>query len=131
MQGWHSNSALFWATEKARVRQPILISSPRLNCYVTPAFSGVPNKGEKIRSGCLTHAFSGAQKRAELLCTPYTGRWNLKKYAKRVLFKTDFAVFWAQKEVVEATKSGAKHTRRRSKAYVHHLGWFQCKSTSP
>ena len=31
------------------------------------------------------------------------GRWNLKKYAKRVLFKADFAVFWAQKEVVEAT----------------------------
>ena len=28
-----------------------------------------------------------------------TGRWN----AKRVLFKADFAVFWAQKEVVEAT----------------------------
>ena len=31
-----------------------------------------------------------------------TGRCNLKKYAKRVLFKTNFAVFWAEKEVVEA-----------------------------
>ena len=28
------------------------------------------------------------------------GRWNLKKYAKRVLFKANFAVFWAQKEVL-------------------------------
>ena len=72
------------------------------NCYVTPAFSGVPNKGEqnqnslpqpcllrgpkvggsatsprhsrgsptkgnKIRIGCLSHAFSGAQKWAEVL----------------------------------------------------------------
>ena len=39
------------------------------NCYVTPAFSGIPNakRGEKIRSGYLTLAFSGAQKRAEVL----------------------------------------------------------------
>ena len=28
-------------------------------CYVTPAFSGVPKQGDKIRSGCLTPAFSG------------------------------------------------------------------------
>ena len=45
------------------------------------AFSGIPNKweqnqkcsptkGNKIRSGCLTLAFSGAQKRAEMLCRP-------------------------------------------------------------
>ena len=42
------------------------------NCYVTPAFSGVPNakRWEKIRSGYLTLAFSGAQKRAELLRNP-------------------------------------------------------------
>ena len=42
------------------------------NCYVTPAFSGIPNakRGEKIRSGYLTLAFSGAQKRAKLLRNP-------------------------------------------------------------
>ena len=42
------------------------------NCYVTPAFSGVPNTGcgGKIRKAYLTHAFSGAQKRAELLRNP-------------------------------------------------------------
>ena len=40
------------------------------NRYVTPAFSGVPSKGDKIRSGCLTPAFSGAHKSAELLCNP-------------------------------------------------------------
>ena len=54
-------------------------------CYVTPAFSGVPNPkrgeqnqkkpptpsmGSKIRSGYLTLAFSGAQKRAEILRHP-------------------------------------------------------------
>ena len=52
-----------------------------LKCYVTRAFSGVPNtkrreqnqkwsptKGNKIRSGYLTPAFSGAQKRTEMLC---------------------------------------------------------------
>ena len=36
-----------------------------LSCYVTPAFSGVPNKEDKIRSGFLTPAFS-----AELLSNP-------------------------------------------------------------
>ena len=44
----------------------------RRNCYVTRAFSGIPNAklGEKIRSGSLTPAFSGAQKKAELLRNP-------------------------------------------------------------
>ena len=37
------------------------------NCCVTPAFSRVPKQGNKIRSGCLTTPFSGAQKWAELL----------------------------------------------------------------
>ena len=39
------------------------------NCYVTPAFSGVPiaKRGDKIQTGCLTPAFLGAQKGAELL----------------------------------------------------------------
>ena len=51
--------------------------------YVTNALSGIPNakckkqnqkwsptKENKIRSGCLTHAFSGAQKRAEMVRDP-------------------------------------------------------------
>ena len=32
-----------------------------------------------------------------------TRRCDSKRYAKRVLFKADFAVFWAQKEVVGRT----------------------------
>ena len=42
------------------------------NCYVTLAFSEVPNtkRGEKLRTGCLTPAVSGAQKRAEVLRNP-------------------------------------------------------------
>ena len=41
-------------------------------CYVTTAFSVVPNdkRGDEIRSGCLTPAFSGARKMPELLCNP-------------------------------------------------------------
>ena len=39
-------------------------------CYVTPAFSGVPRQGDKIRSGCLTSTFSGGHKRAEVLRNP-------------------------------------------------------------
>ena len=31
-------------------------------CYATPALSGVPNKADKIRSGCLTPPFTGAHK---------------------------------------------------------------------
>ena len=51
--------------------------------YITPAFLGVPNakrgeqnhkwsstSGNKIKSGCLTTAFSGAQKRAKMLPNP-------------------------------------------------------------
>ena len=42
------------------------------NYDVTLVFSGVPNKGDKIRSGYLTAALSRAQKRAALLpCIVY------------------------------------------------------------
>ena len=37
------------------------------NCDVTIAFLGVPNKGDKNRSGYFTSVFSGAGKRAEVL----------------------------------------------------------------
>ena len=54
---------------------PLPLRGPkrRRNCYVTPAFSGIPNakRGEKIRSDYLTLAFPGTQKRAELLRNPY------------------------------------------------------------
>ena len=44
----------------------------RRSCYATPAFSRVPDakRGDKITSGSLALAFSGAQKRAQLLCNP-------------------------------------------------------------
>ena len=38
-----------------------------LKCYITTAFSGSPSKGDKIRIGYLTHAFSVAHRRAQLL----------------------------------------------------------------
>ena len=38
---------------------------------MSPLHSRVsPNKGTKIRIGCLTSAFSGAHKWAEMLCHP-------------------------------------------------------------
>ena len=40
MQGLRSNSALFWAYEKARVREPLLILSLRL-ALGTPENAGV------------------------------------------------------------------------------------------
>ena len=40
------------------------------NCYITLAFSGVPKQRDKIKSGYLTPAFSGAHKWAELLRNP-------------------------------------------------------------
>ena len=48
------------------------------NCYVTPAFygyltptsSGVPKRGDKIKSGCITPAFPGVHKWAELIHNP-------------------------------------------------------------
>ena len=42
----------------------------RGNCYITATFRGVPNKADKIRSGYLTLAFSGAHKRVVLLRNP-------------------------------------------------------------
>ena len=40
------------------------------NCSVTPAFLGVPGRGDKIRSGYITPAFSGVHTWAELLRNP-------------------------------------------------------------
>ena len=40
------------------------------NCYATPVFSGIRNKGNEITRGYLTPAFSRAKKRVELLCNP-------------------------------------------------------------
>ena len=51
-------------------------------CYITPTFSGVPNKGSKIRNGCLTPAFLGAQKRAEMLHHPRILRGPQQRGAK-------------------------------------------------
>ena len=39
-------------------------------CYVTPPFSGVPIKADRIKSGYLTLAFLGAHMRAEVLHNP-------------------------------------------------------------
>ena len=51
---------------------PYLLGGPKSGrkCYITRAFSGVPNKGHKFRMGCLTRAFWGAQKWAEMLHNP-------------------------------------------------------------
>ena len=62
-------------TKSEVAASPLPSQGPKIgrNCYVTPAFSGVPNTKcvEKIRSGCLTRAFSDVHKRAELLRNPY------------------------------------------------------------
>ena len=42
------------------------------NCYITPAFSGVPNtkRGETVGSGYLNTAFSGAETTTQKLRNP-------------------------------------------------------------
>ena len=42
------------------------------DCHATPALSALPDAecGEKLKSGYVTPAFSGAQKRAKLLRNP-------------------------------------------------------------
>ena len=56
------------------VTSPVPSRGPRRGgtCYVTPAFSEVPNakRREKFRSGYLTPVFSMAHKRAEVLHKP-------------------------------------------------------------
>ena len=48
----------------------------------TLVFAGVPNKGHKIRSGYLTPAFSGAQKRVEVRPSPLCSRASPTKGTK-------------------------------------------------
>ena len=52
--------------------QPCLLGGPKEGENATsPQHSRVsPIKGNKIKTGYLTHAFSGAQKRAKMLCHP-------------------------------------------------------------
>ena len=69
----HSWGSPTKGTKSQMAASPLPFRGPKRgqNCYVPPAFSGVPNKGDTLKSGCLTLAFSGAQKRAELLHHPY------------------------------------------------------------
>ena len=62
-------------TKSGRATSPLPSQGPNIEreYYVTPAFSGIPNakRGEqKMRNGCLTPAFLGAQERAEMLRHP-------------------------------------------------------------
>ena len=70
----------FSGIPKQRGTKSVLAASPLpswgpkcgRNCYITPAFflRDLQAKGDKIGIGCLTPAFSGAQKRAEMLHNP-------------------------------------------------------------
>ena len=52
--------------------QLCLLGAPKEGGNVTPPLHswGAQTKGNKIRSGCFTPAFSGAQRRAEVVITP-------------------------------------------------------------
>ena len=47
-------------------------------CYITPAFSGVPKQGDRIKSGFLTPTFSGAPK-SGVATYPLNSRESPKK----------------------------------------------------
>ena len=59
-------------SELATSPLPSLGPKTRRSSYATPAFSRVPDakRGDKITSGSLALAFSGGQKRVQLLCNP-------------------------------------------------------------
>ena len=52
--------------------QPCLLGGPKVGGSATPPLHSLwsPTKRSKIRIGCLSHAFSGIQKWAEVLCYP-------------------------------------------------------------
>ena len=76
MQPLHSWGYLNKGTKSEVAASPLPSCRPTRGrkCYLTLAFSGVPNEGDKIRSGCLTPVFSRVHKWAEVLRNPYLVR---------------------------------------------------------
>ena len=77
----HSRGSATKGTKSEVATSPLPSRGPKRgwNGYATPTFLGGPNakRGDKIRSGCLTPAFPGAQKRVELLATQaFSGGWQ-------------------------------------------------------
>ena len=60
----HSRGSPTKGTNRNWLPHPCLLEGPTSarNSYITAAFSGLPNKGDKFRIGCLSRAFSGAHK---------------------------------------------------------------------
>ena len=73
MSPMHSMGSLVEGTNPKLATSPLPSQRPTSgqNCYVSPAFSGLPKKGDKTKSGYISLAFSRAQKWAELLCKPF------------------------------------------------------------
>ena len=72
----HSRGSPTKGTKSELVASPLPSRGPTSgrNFYVTPTFSGVPESGDKIKSGYLTTALSGAHKWVELLRNPAFSR---------------------------------------------------------
>ena len=73
MQPLRSRGSPNKGTKSELAASPLPSRGPKRGrkCYVTPTFSGVPKQGDKIRIGCITSAFSRAQKRGKVLRNPY------------------------------------------------------------
>ena len=71
-QPLHSRGSPNKGGEPEVVASPLPCWGPKRErkCQITPSFSGIPQQGNKIRSGCLTPAFSGAQRGAHVLSNP-------------------------------------------------------------
>ena len=52
------------------LRHPCILGDPQRQAQGAKNVQWSQTKGKKLRIGCLTPAFSGAQKRAEMLCRP-------------------------------------------------------------
>ena len=79
-----SHGPLEKGTKSETATSPLPSQGPTIgqNCYATLAFSGVPWRGDKIRSGYITPAFSGAHKWAEVLHNPCVLRGCQNRAAK-------------------------------------------------
>ena len=106
-------------------------------CDITPAFSGVPNEGDKIRIGCFTPAFLGAQKWAEMLRHPaFSGVPNKGDKIRIGCLTLAFSGAQNRKEMLhhpcilrgpqqKGTKSNHKKNEKRKNSFhcFHDVAW--------
>ena len=96
------------------------------NCYVTPALLGIPNTkhADNIRSGYLTHAFSGTQRRAKLLCYPTFSGIPDAKGGENVGIGGITLAFWEVQKRAELLRNPCIYNRPQRQARGENHKWL-------